>query len=72
METENIFGNDDFSGFKESEITDKITRNILLAGKIGKQKGVIKMEQTSYGFSKIVKLGYEETIEKRDRRASCM
>jgi uncharacterized protein (DUF302 family) len=27
-------------------------------------KGAIKMEQTNYGFTKIVNLGYEEAIEK--------
>ena len=36
LEAENIFGNNDFSGFRGSEITASISQNILLAGKISK------------------------------------
>lgn len=43
VEAENILGNEDFSGFKGSEITAKISQNILLAGKISKREKIAEL-----------------------------
>ena len=40
FEAENILGGKDFNGFSGSEITVKISQNILLAGKINKREKV--------------------------------
>jgi cobalt-zinc-cadmium efflux system outer membrane protein len=46
IEAENIFGSEDFSGFKGSEITASLSQNILLAGKISKREKVSEMNIT--------------------------
>ncbi|MBT8378863.1 MAG: TolC family protein, partial [Ignavibacteria bacterium] len=43
IEVENIFGDDEFSGFEGSEITAIISQDILLAGKISKRERVAEI-----------------------------
>ncbi|MBT8385869.1 MAG: TolC family protein, partial [Ignavibacteria bacterium] len=44
VEAENIFGSDEFSDFKGSELTAIISQDILLAGKISKRENVVEMD----------------------------
>lgn len=44
VETENIFGNKDFSGFNNSEISAHLSQDILLAGKIDKRVEVAESD----------------------------
>jgi len=44
VEAENIFGSNDFSGFKGGEMTASLSQEILLAGKISKREKVAEMD----------------------------
>ena len=44
VEAENIFGNKDFSGFNNSEISAHLSQDILLAGKIDKRVEVAESD----------------------------
>ena len=44
IEAENILGQEDFSGFKGSEITAKVSQDILLAGKISKRTKIAEAD----------------------------
>ncbi len=44
LEAENILGNNDFEGFRGSEITATVSQNILLAGKINKLEKIADKE----------------------------
>ncbi len=46
LEAENIFGSNNFSGFKSSEVTASLSQDILLAGKIRKRTQVAEMDIT--------------------------
>lgn len=47
---ENIFGSNDFSGFKSSETTLLLSQDILLAGKLSKQRRVAALESDIAGW----------------------
>jgi len=44
IEAENILGQEDFSGFKGSEVTAKVSQDILLAGKISKRTKIAEAD----------------------------
>ncbi len=50
IETENIFGSNNFSGFNSSETTLLLSQDILLAGKLSKRRRVAALESDIAGW----------------------
>ncbi len=50
VETENIFGSNNFTGFNSSETTLLLSQDILLAGKLNKQRRVAVLESDIAGW----------------------
>jgi len=50
IEAENIFGSGDFNGFKSSETTLLLSQDILLAGKLSKQRKVAVLQSDIAGW----------------------